>query len=72
MATKLAIVPKWKKDLSDKEKIKKIEAFFQMLSWNERITCTDIREKIKTNKKLENPSLRCTYSGVLESSYEIW
>ena len=49
-----------------------------MLSWNKRITCSKIRKKnrkkiknMKTNKKFENPTHRCTYSGVLESSYEI-
>ena len=57
----------------------KIGAFFQMLSRNKGITWTKNGEKIlkkfkkiKTNKKIENPSLRCTYSGVLESSCEIW
>ena len=57
----------------------KIGAFFQMLSRIKGITCTKILEKIikklkiiKTNKKFGNPSLRSTYSGVLESSHEIW
>ena len=27
---------------------------------------------MKTNKKFENPNPRCTHSGVLDSSYEIW
>ena len=42
MATKLAIVPKWKGDFSNNEKFIKIAAFFQMLSWNKGITCTKI------------------------------
>ena len=29
-------------------------------------------KKCKKKKKNEYLSLRCTYSGVLESSYEIW
>ena len=46
MATKLTIVPKWKGDLSNKEKIIKIGGFFQKLSWNKGIACTKTEEKI--------------------------
>ena len=42
---KLTILPKWKKDLSNKEKIIKIGAFFQKLSWNEGIAFTKVLEK---------------------------
>ena len=72
MAAKLTIVPKWKGDLSKKEIFIKIGAFIQKLSWNKEIDFTKIPEKIKLIKKLENPKLKCTYSSVLESSYEIW
>ena len=51
MATKLTMVP----NLSNKDKIIKIGAFFQKLQWNERIACTKIREKIvKRFKKNKN------------------
>ena len=36
MATKLSMVPKWKGELSNKEKFINVGAFLQKLYWNER------------------------------------
>ena len=44
MATKLKMVAKWKGDLSN-QKIK-IGEFVQKSSWNERIACSKIWEKM--------------------------
>ena len=35
MAANLTMVPKWKADLSNKDKFIKVGAFFQKLSWDE-------------------------------------
>ena len=45
IATKLTMVPKWKRDIL-KKKIIKVKTFVQKLLWNETIICRKIREKI--------------------------
>ena len=63
MATKLAIVPKWKGDFSNNEKFIKIAAFFQMLSWNKGIAWTKIREKIVKKIKTIKKNSKIQVSG---------
>ena len=46
MATKWKMIPKWKEDLSHKEKFIKIRTFFEKLQWDKRTACTKIKEKI--------------------------
>ena len=52
MAIKLTILPKWKGDLTKKEKYIKIGAFFEKLFLKKRIACTKIWEKIVKYKKI--------------------
>ena len=55
MAIKLTMVPKWKRNISNEKKFIKIWAFFQKISWNEKVACTKIREKYLLKKIWKNP-----------------